>query len=77
MSKASKKPARAWRVIADEMSHATRGERILELAEELEQAFQEQTSNPPHKPANPAGPPVADQSRNGVQENPEPRKARS
>lgn len=42
MSNASKEPARPWRVIADEMSHADRGDRIVELAEELERAFQEQ-----------------------------------
>jgi hypothetical protein len=46
VSKSFKKPARPWRVIADEMSHATRGERILELAEELECAFQEQVPVP-------------------------------
>jgi hypothetical protein len=41
-----KKPVRPWRVVADEMSHANRGDRILELAEELERAFQEQMPAP-------------------------------
>jgi hypothetical protein len=46
VSKLLKKPARPWRVIAEEMSHANRGDRILELAEELERAFQEQMPAP-------------------------------
>jgi hypothetical protein len=45
-SKSLNKPARPWRVVADEMSHANRGDRVLELAEELERAFQEQTPAP-------------------------------
>lgn len=42
MSKQSQEPARPWRLIADEITHANRGDRIVELAEELERAFQEQ-----------------------------------
>lgn len=72
MSNSSKKPARAWRVIADEMSLATRGDRILELAEELEQAFQEQMSSPlKRKAVNPVEPDIADESDNGTRKNPE------
>jgi hypothetical protein len=46
VSKSLNKPARPWRVVADEMSHANRGDRVLELAEELERAFHEQTPAP-------------------------------
>lgn len=42
MAKLSNEPARPWRVIANEISQAKRGDRILELAEELERAFKEQ-----------------------------------
>lgn len=62
MSNAQKKPARPWRIVADEMSHANRGDQILELAEELEQAFQEQASDP-HKPATAVQQNVASASR--------------
>jgi hypothetical protein len=54
VSNPPKKPARPWRVVADELSHANRGDRILELAEELEQAFREQAPEP-HKPVTPIG----------------------
>jgi len=70
--KSSKQPARPWRVIAEEMSHASRGDRILELAEELEQAFEEQTS--PHKPVQGAVTKVADKSRNDPQPDPQQQK---
>jgi hypothetical protein len=42
VSKSSPSPARPWRVIAEELSLANRGDRILELAEELERALEEQ-----------------------------------
>jgi hypothetical protein len=42
VSNLPKEPARPWRLIADEITHANRGDRIVELAEELERAFQEQ-----------------------------------
>lgn len=58
MSKSPKKPARAWRVVADEMSHANRGNQILELAEELEQALHEQSPSTP-KPPEAVGPDIA------------------
>lgn len=50
MSNLPKKPARPWRLVADEMSHADRGDQILKLAEELDQALHEQAADP-HKPA--------------------------
>jgi hypothetical protein len=42
VSISSKQPARPWHVIAEEITHANRGDRIVELAEELERAFDEQ-----------------------------------
>lgn len=42
VSSSSRAPARPWRLIADEITHANRGDRILELAEELQRAFEEQ-----------------------------------
>jgi hypothetical protein len=71
LSSSSKQPPRAWRVIADEMSHAPRGDRILELAEELVRALDEQSPSAPRKGMNSIVPDIADQSRNGTRQNPE------
>jgi hypothetical protein len=74
VSESPKKPARPWRLVADEMSHAPRGDRMLELAEELERAFQEQKPGP-RKGVKPAVPEIA--RMNGNDENLQPRKQNS
>jgi hypothetical protein len=72
VSKLSENPARPWRVIADEMSHAARGDRVLELAEELERAFQEQMPAT-RKSVQTVAPDAADNG-GGAQNSPQPRK---
>lgn len=56
----SNQPARPWRVIAGEMLVASRGDRILELAEELERALREQSPVPPRKSVKPLGSQIVD-----------------
>jgi len=70
VSNSSQQPARPWRVVADEMSHTSRGDRILELAEELERAFQEQTPSPSRKAMNRVGLDMADKDLSEPQKNP-------
>jgi hypothetical protein len=59
------------------MSHAARGDRILELAEELVRALDEQSPSSPRKGVSSVVPDIADQSHNRIRQNPKPGKTGS
>jgi hypothetical protein len=57
------------------MSHAARGDRILELAEELVRALDEQSTSSPRKGVSSVVPDIADQTLDHIRQNPKPGKS--